>query len=103
MRRVSHALLLMLALGGAVLAGCSEAESQRPRADGAASAPMVMAPPSPPSARTVAAFRADPAALDEALRRCRNDPGGLGRTPDCLNAAEAGRQRTADEMKQALQ
>jgi predicted small lipoprotein YifL len=42
-----------------------------------------------PKSRTVLQFLEDPAALDEIWARCRNDPGGIGDTPDCRNAGHA--------------
>ncbi|MRI55301.1 hypothetical protein D8770_15210 [Methylobacterium sp. DB1607] len=42
-----------------------------------------------PKSRTVLQFLEDPAVLDEAWARCRNDPGGIGDTPDCRNAGHA--------------
>lgn len=43
--------------------------------------------PTPP--RTVLYFLEHPAELDETWARCRNDPGGIGDTPDCRNAGNA--------------
>ena len=40
---------------------------------------------------SVAYYRAHAAALKETLSRCTNDPGSLGRTPDCVNARLAAR------------
>ena len=46
----------------------------------------------PPSAQhTVAEYRANAALRREQFARCVNDPGSLGRTPDCINAQEASR------------
>lgn len=60
----------------------------------------------PRAARTVLQFLEDRAALDEAWSRCRNDPGGIGRTPDCVNAGYAkerlmmlGRERAIESLK----
>jgi hypothetical protein len=57
-------------------------------------------------ARTVLQFLEDPAALDETWTRCRNDPGGIGRTPECENAGYAkerlmmlGRERAIQSLK----
>jgi hypothetical protein len=57
-------------------------------------------------ARTVLQFLEDPAALDETWNRCRNDPGGIGRTPECANAGYAkersmmlGRKRAIESLK----
>ncbi|GAB6846109.1 hypothetical protein HNR00_003283 [Methylorubrum rhodinum] len=59
-----------------------------------------------PKNRTVLQFLEDPAALDEAWARCRNDPGGIGDTPDCRNAGHAkerimmlGRERAIQSLK----
>ena len=68
-------------------------------------------PPAPsPSqaarARTVIEFLEEPAALEEAWARCRNDPGGIGQTPDCANAGHAkerlmmlGRERAIESLR----
>ena len=55
---------------------------------------------------TVLQFLEDPAALDEAWARCRNDPGGIGDTPYCRNAGHAkerimmlGRERAIQSLK----
>lgn len=62
--------------------------------------------PVPPQPRTVLAFLEDEAALEKAWSACRNDPGGLGRTPDCVNAGQAksrllmlGRERAVAGLK----
>ncbi len=43
---------------------------------------------------TVAEYRANPDLRREVFARCTNDPGTLGKTPDCVNAGEA--QRVED-------
>jgi hypothetical protein len=60
----------------------------------------------PHPARTVLQFLENPAALDETWSRCRNDPGGIGQTPDCQNAGYAkerlmmlGRERAIESLK----
>lgn len=62
--------------------------------------------PGQPKSRTVLQFLEDPAALDETWARCRNDPGGIGDTPDCRNAGHAkerimmlGRERAIQSLK----
>ncbi len=62
--------------------------------------------PAPPQPRTVLAFLEDAPALEQAWTACRNDPGGLGRTPDCVNAGYAkerlmmlGRERAIAGLK----
>jgi hypothetical protein len=59
-----------------------------------------------PRARTVIEFLEEPAALEEAWARCRNDPGGIGQTPDCANAGHAkerlmmlGRERAIESLR----
>ena len=51
-------------------------------------------------------FLEEPAALEEAWARCRNDPGGIGQTPDCANAGHAkerlmmlGRERAIESLR----
>lgn len=63
-------------------------------------------PPAQPRSRTVLQFLEDPAALDDTWGRCRNDPGGIGDTPDCRNAGHAkerimmlGRERAIQSLK----
>lgn len=58
------------------------------------------------TSRTVLQFLQDPAALEETWTRCRNDPGGIGDTPDCRNAGHAnsrvmmlGRERAIQSLK----
>jgi hypothetical protein len=44
----------------------------------------------PESARyTVEEYRANAALLEAKVRECANDPGTLGKTPDCVNAVRA--------------
>jgi hypothetical protein len=46
----------------------------------------------PPAAtHTVADYRANAELRRDTVARCANDPGTLGRTPDCINAREATR------------
>ena len=46
----------------------------------------------PPAAtHTVADYRANAELRRDTFARCANDPGTLGRTPDCINAREATR------------
>ena len=59
-----------------------------------------------PRTRTVLQFLEDTAALDETWALCRNDPGGAGRTPECVNARHAterpmmlGRDRAIEPLR----
>ena len=40
--------------------------------------------------------------LQVALKACRDNPGELGKTPNCVNANEARNKVTVQEMKDAL-
>jgi hypothetical protein len=40
--------------------------------------------------------------LAVAIKACRDNPGELGRTPNCINANEARNKITIQEMKDAL-
>ena len=44
------------------------------------------------SPRTVAYFLENPGEHDAVKRRCRNDPGALRNTSDCINADQAQKQ-----------
>lgn len=63
--------------------------------------------PTSPQTRTVLAFLEDEVALEKAWSDCRNDPGGLGRMPTCVNAGQAksrllmlGRERAIAGLKE---
>lgn len=60
-----------------------------------------------PQTRTMLAFLKDEVALEKAWSDSRNDPGGLGRMPDCVNAGQAksrllmlGRERAIADLKE---
>ncbi len=56
--------------------------------------------PRPPAAEhTVSDYRADATLRCEVFARCRNDPGGLGQTPDCVNAREAERLESHGSLR----
>ena len=58
----------------------------------AAVAELVACAPAPQTAQhTVAEYRANAHLRREEFARCANDPGGLGKTPDCVNSREAQR------------
>ena len=46
-------------------------------------------PPEPPTHQTVAFYRANKEARQAKVAECANDPGALGKTPDCINAKQA--------------
>lgn len=45
--------------------------------------------PSPDQHRTVEFYRANAEARQTKVAECANDPGALGKTPDCVNARQA--------------
>jgi hypothetical protein len=53
-------------------------------------------------ARTVAFFMEHPDQLEATWGRCNNDPGSLRKDPDCINAAEARKQKLSREIDEAL-
>ena len=52
-----------------------------------------------PPAPSVSYFRAHPDELVQVMRSCEDDPGGVGRTALCANAAEAARQRDIGSLR----
>jgi hypothetical protein len=56
--------------------------------------------PQPESARyTVPQYRADAALRADRLAACADDPGTLGRSPDCVNAREAKRLEESHSLR----
>jgi hypothetical protein len=56
--------------------------------------------PSPAVARhTVADYRGNAVLRRQALEACSNDPGSLGKTPDCVNALEASRLADGQSLR----
>ena len=56
--------------------------------------------PGPPVAEhTVSDYRTDATLRREVFTRCLNDPGGLGHTPDCVNAREAERLESRGSLR----
>ncbi|WP_273794948.1 EexN family lipoprotein [Brucella intermedia] len=47
-------------------------------------------------------FLADEALLFEHVEKCRNNPGELGQTPNCVNAAAADGKASLQRMNKAL-
>lgn len=81
-----------------MLASCGEKANER--------SPSRSTSPEPPKARTVLEFLENPEALDETWAKCRNEPGGLGATGECVNAGHAkerlmmlGRERAIRSLK----
>ncbi len=92
------ALLLLATLIGAGLAGCGESNK---RAEEAPS-PTMSGQQSPPPAKTISWFIEHRDELQATLKACRDNPGALGNTPDCVNASAARDKITVQEMKDAL-
>lgn len=65
---------------------------------------VLLAGCSQPSAPTftVEEFLADEALLAEHVEKCRNNPGELGQTPNCVNAAAADGKARLQRMNKAL-
>jgi hypothetical protein len=49
-------------------------------------------PPEPPTHQTVEFYLTNKEARQAKLAECDNDPGALGKTPDCINAKQAARR-----------
>lgn len=77
--------LPFLALAFALLAGCGE-ENDAISARDPMPIPQADAPAPP---RTVVDLLENPDEHDAITQRCKDDPGSLANTPDCINAAEA--------------
>lgn len=92
------ALLFLAALIGAGLAGCGESNK---RAEEVPS-PAMSGQQSPPPAKTISWFIEHRDELQATLKACRDNPGALGNTPDCVNASAARDKITVQEMKDAL-
>jgi hypothetical protein len=54
----------------------------------------------PEAARhTVEDYRADKTLRQDTFKRCANDPGSLGKSPDCINAREAERLESIGSLR----
>lgn len=76
------AFILVTAVAAA-LTGCSEADTSQ-------------------QTKTVGWFFDHRDELQAALKACRDNPGERRNTPDCINANEARKKLTVQEMKDAL-
>jgi len=79
--RITPSILLVAV--AAALAGCNEADTSHPP-------------------KTVGWFFENRAELAVTLKACRDNPGELAKTPNCINANEARNKVTVQEMKDAL-
>ena len=57
------------------------------------------APGQPVAEHTVSDYRAGAPLRRDLFTRCLNDPGGLGQTPDCVNAREAERLESHGSLR----
>lgn len=80
--------VLVLVLFGVAACKDAPATSQAPNVAPPFSAGAVVSE----SPRTVAYFLENPGEHDAVKRRCRNDPGALRNTSDCINADQAQKQ-----------
>jgi hypothetical protein len=56
--------------------------------------------PQPEAARhTVDDYRADKTLRQDIFKKCANDPGTLGKSPDCINAREAERLESMGSLR----
>jgi hypothetical protein len=81
MKKMTSILLLLAATIS--LTGCNEADTSHPP-------------------KTVGWFFEHRDELAVALKACRDNPGELAKTPNCINANEARNKVTVQEMKDAL-
>ena len=79
--RITPSILLVVV--AAALAGCNEADNSHPP-------------------KTVGWFFEHRDELAVTLKACRDNPGELAKTPNCINANEARNKVTVQEMKDAL-
>jgi hypothetical protein len=75
--------ILLLLAATTSLTGCNEADTSHPT-------------------KTVGWFFEHRDELQLALKACRDNPGELATTPNCINASEARNKVTIQEMKDAL-
>ena len=76
-------LAILLLTGATALVGCNDADKGQ-------------------QAKTVGWFLDHRDELTTALKACRDNPGELAKTPNCVNANEARKKAFVKEMKDAL-
>lgn len=91
--------LLLAAFVGTALAGCGERD---PRPRNAPPSPPASGHDSPQPVKTVSWFMSNRGELEAILKACRDNPGELAKTPDCVNAGAARDKIIVQEMKDAL-
>jgi hypothetical protein len=88
MRSIGYAKVWLASaavLSAALIASCNKEDAGAPDSRPAQNG-------SPARVKTVVYFLENAADHEATLRRCKNEPGSLGRTPECINAAEASRK-----------
>jgi hypothetical protein len=91
--------ILLAALVAAGLTGCGESD-KRPK--GAPPPAPVSGNDSAQPAKTVSWFIEHRNELQATLKACRDNPGELAKTPDCVNASAARDKIIVQEMKDAV-
>ena len=91
--------LILPALLAAALAGCGEGNK---RAEEAPPPPVASRQDAPKPAKTVSWFIEHRDELQATTKACRENPGDLAKTPDCVNASAARDKIIVQEMKDAL-
>ncbi|MGY4325753.1 hypothetical protein ACVWWG_000167 [Bradyrhizobium sp. LB7.2] len=74
---------ILLIAAAAALTGCNESDTTQPT-------------------KTISWFFEHRDELHATLKTCRDNPGERGNTPDCINANEARKKITVQDMKDAL-
>ncbi|MBM3654472.1 MAG: hypothetical protein FJX06_16910 [Alphaproteobacteria bacterium] len=96
---IRSTLFLLVTLISAGLVGCGDGSK---RAEEVPPSPATAREQLPQPAKTVSWFIEHRDELQATLKACRDNPGVLGKTPDCLNASAARDKITVQEMKDAL-
>ena len=91
--------LLPALLFAATLAGCGKDETQPKDAP---SPPAMSDKVAPATERTVSWFMSNREEIKRVLKACKENPGALSATPDCVNASAARDKVIVQEMKDAV-
>ncbi|MBM3552267.1 MAG: hypothetical protein FJX45_10955 [Alphaproteobacteria bacterium] len=86
-------------LVAATLAGCGKDETQPKEAP---APPATSDKASPTPEKTVSWFMSNREEMKRVLKACKDNPGALSKTPDCVNAAAARDKLIVQEMKDAV-
>ncbi|MBM3552102.1 MAG: hypothetical protein FJX45_10105 [Alphaproteobacteria bacterium] len=83
----------------AALAGCGKEETQP---NDAPAPPTTSDKASPATEKTVSWFMSNREEMKRVLKACKDNPGALSGTPDCVNASAARDKLIVQEMKDAV-